>query len=262
MRRSRVLLALCCAVSLGACGSIDSGQVGIWSRFGDLDDETVGPGLHWYNPITTDLIAMNVQSQTHDERTEAFTMDAQVVNVSYRLTFRLDASRAVAVRRSLGDNYAATLLPSMLQSVTKNVIGRYTAMATISQRPRLQQQIEAFVRQGLAARGIVVESYQITNLDFSDEFEQAVERAQTATQRAVEAQNATVRIREEAAQRVIQAESEARAIQLQAAAISANPAIVEMRRVERWNGQLCPEGSTTCIIGAGQTPLLNVGTGR
>jgi regulator of protease activity HflC (stomatin/prohibitin superfamily) len=55
----------------------------------------------------------------------------------------------------------------------------------------------------------------------------------------------------------IKAEAEANKVRVVAEAISANPQIVEMRRIERWNGQICPEGSATCIIG-GTQPLLNV----
>jgi regulator of protease activity HflC (stomatin/prohibitin superfamily) len=256
------VLALAASVALGACGQVDAGEVGLFSRYGAVSDQTAGPGLHWYNPITTNLEVMSVQSQRWNGNTAVYTRDLQTANVSFSLIYRLSSGNAVRMRRTVGHDWSERLIPPVVQNTIKNAFGQFDAMRAVAERPRIQQAIYDVVQRRLGQRGIVVEQFELRNIDYSDEFEGAVEQAQVATQRAVAARNATVRVREEATQRVIQAESEARAIQVQAAAIATNPAIVRMRAIERWNGQMCPEGSNTCIIGGGANgpiPFINVG---
>jgi regulator of protease activity HflC (stomatin/prohibitin superfamily) len=104
---------------------------------------------------------------------------------------------------------------------------------------------KAAVNEKLNKQGINVTNIEITQVDFSEAFKQAAQDKVTAIQLAEKAQNDTVRIREESAQRLIQAESDAKSLAIKGAALASNPKLVEYERLKvemewasKWNGQL------------------------
>ena len=74
----------------------------------------------------------------------------------------------------------------------------------------------------------------ITDFDFSDEFNRAIEEKVKAEQEALKAKNEKLR-------RVTQAE-----------ALRDNPSLIQLRIAEKWDGQL-PQ-----VNGGGAIPLLNI----
>lgn len=238
-------------IGLSSCNTVDSGEVGLYKRFGEIQNDTAGPGLHFVNPFSTSIETMSVQTQRFNGSTPLYTADLQTGTAAFSLNYSLQRDAAVRMRRNVGTEWANRLIPQIVESSIKTVFGRTRAAAAIANRGQLQNEVTSLIRAQLQPRGINVEGFTINNVDYSDAFEQSVERAQVATQRAIEAQNATVRITEEGRQRVITAESEARAIQLQAQAITSNPAIVQMRAVEKWDGRL-PQN----MYGANAVPFI------
>lgn len=244
---------------LSSCSTVDAGEVGLYNRYGQISEQTLSPGGPYFaNPITTNIEKMSIASSPWKAETPSFTKDLQTATVSFTLIYRLDPARAVNIRRYFGpgDGWRESIVRPITESSIKNIFALYTAMDAVAKRPVIQTRITQMVKERLAARGVIVDGFELTNLDYSDQFEAAVERAQVATQNAVAARNQTVTVREEAIQTQIRAEAEANKVRVVAEAITTNPAIVEMRKIERWNGQLCPKGATTCIIGGGPTPMI------
>lgn len=142
-------------------------------------------------------------------------------------------------------------MPQTVESTIKDVFGHYNAGDAIAMREAIQNQIKSQLSSTLIKRGIRVDDFQLTNIDYSDAFENAVEKAQVATQRANEAKNHTVEVEEQAKQTRIAAEAQAESIRVQASAITSNPAIIELKRVEKWDGRMpatvyCA-ASTPCV---------------
>jgi regulator of protease activity HflC (stomatin/prohibitin superfamily) len=116
----------------------------------------------------------------------------------------------------------------------------------------VRQEIEDSIRIYLRQFGIEVVSVQLTNFDFSKEFNDSIEKKQVAEQRALTAKNDLDRIRIEAEQRVTQARGEAEAIRIQGEALQNNPRLVELEAVKKWDGKL----PTTNLGGA--IPFISV----
>ena len=93
---------------------------------------------------------------------------------------------------------------------------------------------------------------EISNIDYSDEFEKAVEAKVTAVQRGSEAENKTRQIAQEAKQKVISAKAEAESMAIRAQALTQNRALVEYEAVQKWDGKL-----PVYMLG-GATPFINV----
>lgn len=245
------IMALVTFPMLAACGSVDTGNVGLWNRYGKVDDAYVTEGMYFYNPLTTTLEEMSVKTTPWKADTKVYTKDIQTAAVAFSISTSLDPKASPKMRRTIGIEWRESILPQTVEASIKDVFGRYNASDAVAQREQIRGQIEKDLRDTLAKRGIRVDDFQLTNIDYSDAFEKAVERAQVATQKANEAKNRTVEVEEQAKQTKIAAEAQAESIRVQAAAISANPAIIELKRAERWDGHMpstvyC-SASTPCV---------------
>ena len=80
----------------------------------------------------------------------------------------------------------------------------------------------------------------------------AIEEKVTAEQEALKAKNKTVQVQEEARQKILTAEAEAKAIQLKAQALAGNKQLVELEYAKKWDGKL-PQN-----MYGGAVPFVNV----
>ena len=112
-------------------------------------------------------------------------------------------------------------------------------------------------KAGVAMKGkpVRVSSIVLANVDYSDVFEKAIEDKQVAMQNAIRAKNRTQEIEEEARQKIITAEAEAKSMQIRGDALKANPGLVQLEAVSKWDGK----APGTLVIGDKATPMLNLG---
>ena len=76
--RKFLLLSLI-ALNLTACGFeiVDTGNRGIQVRFGEVVGDPLPEGLHFYNPLTSDIREFEVRQQTWNSKSAIFTKDNQ-----------------------------------------------------------------------------------------------------------------------------------------------------------------------------------------
>jgi len=205
-----------------------------------MEERTYAPGFYWYNPWSTDVEVLNASQQKIELATAVYTKDAQQATVKATVTFRLDPSKAHIMYRRAGtaDWANAIPIPAVIAEVIKNEFGRNNAMNVISQRAQVANNITIIAQQTLAKRGIVLDSFELVNVDYSDAFEEAVEAKEVAVQDAIREKNKTVAVQERANQAVISAKGQAESMRVRAQALESNPKLVEYEAVQKWNGEL------------------------
>ena len=132
------------------------------------------------------------------------------------------------------------------------MIGQWEADRLINGRAQATKEIREQVSGRLAETPVRLGMVVISNIDYSDVFEKAIEAKQVAMQRAIEAQNRTRQIEEEARQKVISAKAEAESMQIRGDALKANPALVPLEAVQKWDGK----APSTLVVGGDASALL------
>ena len=196
------------------------------------------------------------------------------------MPFSLRAESAPGVFQSLGSvrDFVATVIdPGVMESV-KAVTAQFTAEELVTKRETVKGQIEDRVKEYIRAAlldkrlpgAIDIGAVAITHFDFSADFNSSIEQKVKAEQDALRAEN-------EKRKQVTQAEAnrdslkaqadgdayaletrsraEAAAIQRKADALRANPTLVQLNAVEKWDGKL-PEYMT----GNAPLPFISVGS--
>lgn len=252
--------------TIGACSSIyivDTGHVGVERRFREVQG-TLMPGFHIVNPITTDVIEMDVRTLKWAAETQVYTKDIQQAQVRFVLNYNLDPSAADRVYATVGPDWSNKLVGQVVHETIKAALGQFNAVDLISQREAASTVISTKLKNALLTKDVVVTAFQITNLDYSPSFEKAVEEKVVAQQEAIKEQNRTVQIEEQAKQAiatargradstVLLAKAEAESIRIRAEALAENPRLVELVTAEKWNGVL-----PTQMYGAAPVPFINV----
>lgn len=236
----RLLLTGFLSFFLAGCGfaTVDTGHRGVETRFGKVVSDSLPEGLYFYNPFTSDIAELDTRVLKWDGITTAYTRDVQQAEVRFTLNFRLDPTKAHVMYQSVGKDWIAKLVGQVVHEEIKREFGQHEAVDIIAQRDKAARAIEAVVMTKLQERNIISSGFQLTNIDYTKEFEHAVEAKVVAQQRAIEEQNRTVQIKEQATQKVMQATAEAESIRIRAQALEQNAKLVEWEAVQKWDGKL------------------------
>jgi len=270
-------------VSCGGCYTVEQGERAVVTRFGAVTEVT-GPGLHTKIPIVDDVKRIGVRteylewspSKAGDSSMQSYSHDQQSAAISVKLTFRVksDADSVRKIYTVYGDSDAykdRVLIPRTPQAV-KTAFGQFTAISVVQNRAEFNTKAEAAVRALVESSGpeggdspVIIEGVQITNIDFSDKYEHAVEERMQAEVEVQKVAQNLERERKSAEIKVVQAEAEAKSVRLrgdaEASAIRARadalrdaPKLVELTAAEKWNGVL-----PTTMIPGGAVPFLGLG---
>jgi len=235
-------------VGLTGCTQVDAGNLGVVTKWGEIQDDALQEGIHFRMPVQTNIINMSTRVQRMEASATASSKDLQVVSTRIVLNYRLDGATIVETFRDVGTRLIVehTIIDPALQESLKQATALFTAEELITKRQQVKESLTESIAVTLAKNHILVTELSITDFQFAPEYQQAVEAKQVAEQRALTATNDLARIKVEAEQvearargeakaMLAKAEAEAKAQELLRRTITAE--IVYLRAVEKWDGK-------------------------
>lgn len=217
-----------------------------------VEDRILGEGTHLRVPFLESVTSISVQVQRTDVKAEAASKDLQTVNTDIVVNWHMDASKVNKVYQQVGDERVVTdriIIPAV-NEVVKAATAQNTVAEVLGKRAELKSQIDKLLSERLKTYDIVLDDVSIVNVNFSPEFNRAIEQKQVAQQ---EAERALFRTQEAsaAAQATINtARGEAEANRLKQQSLS--PELLQLRAIEKWDGKL-PQ-----VTGSTSTPFINL----
>ncbi len=247
------------ALGLTGCTTVSAGHVGVPTTFGKVGNHAFGEGIHAINPLTTSVHKVDTRIQKLTVDASATSSDLQTVTSKVALNYRVNKAEALELFQNIGMTYEDKVITPFLQEAIKTVTAEYTAEQLISSRPAVKQEILDLIRTSLAKNHIIVTDLSVEDFQFDDEYAEAITRKQVAEQAAQQALNDLDRIKIEAKQKqataegeaaamLAIAEAEAKALKLQRSVLT--PELLQLRLIEKWNGEL-PQVQTTGSDGGG-----------
>jgi len=235
---------------LGTFGTVGAGERGILLQFGAVKDKVFDEGLYIKIPFVQKVVKMDVKIQKDEIPASASSKDLQIVTSKIALNYHLDPESVNKIWQEVGKNYNARIIAPAIQESVKAETAKFTAEELITKREIVKEQIKANLAERLLQNFIMVDEFNIIDFDFSATFNEAIESKVKAEQLKLKADRDLQRIKIEAEQMIAAAKGKAQAIQIEAQALKANPQVVELRWIEKWNGQV-PEywGQASPFIG-------------
>lgn len=222
----------------GSFGTIGAGERGVLLQFGAVKDKVFGEGLYFKIPIVHSVVKMDVKMQKDEVAASASSKDLQVVTSKIALNYHLSPELVNKVWQEVGKSYNSRIIAPSIQEAVKATTAKFTAEELITKREDVKEQIKANLTERLFENSIIVDEFNIIDFYFSPAFNEAIEAKVTAEQLKLKAERDLERIKIEKEQKIAEAEGKARAIKIEAQALMANPKVVELRWIEKWNGEV------------------------
>lgn len=246
--------------------TIDAGEVAVVKKLGQVvDTREAGTHFDFWMVNTYEKYDTKVRGIT--STTMAYSNDKQTMSIEMTTQYQVNKAYVKEIATTYGTLEA---LESRINSViierAKSVLSRYNADSIISDRASISAEVASVVEKAIGEQYYIdVTNVALTNIDFSDVYEQSVEQSMIAKQEVekakaeaekllVEAQNKVKVAEAEAAAKRAVAQGEAEAVKIAAeaeaqalatiqAAWDAIPAEVKeiMLRemaIDKWNGIL------------------------
>ena len=239
--------------------TVNTGELAVVRHLGKITDVR-DAGTNFDLWFVNKYEKYDTKVQNVDILTAAYSSDAQTMEVAMTLQYQIMPDKVIDIATQYG---SLAVLQSRIQSIavekTKAVLSSYKAMDIIAQRASISPAVEDAIKDAIGEEYFVkVNTVVLSNIDFSDAFEQAVEDKMIAEQAKLKADyenekkvaaaeaDAAAKLKEAEAQKAIAAaEAEALLIKAQAEAEanriiteSITPELLDKILAENWDGKL------------------------
>ena len=218
--------------------TIKSTERGVLSTFGKISPSVIEDGLHVKIPFIQTIKKVNIQQKKFDGKENSYTRDVQTSEVQYTINYDLVRENVNNLIKNVGDDYHNRIVVPFIRSAMKEAFGNFAATEIVENRDAVRREIENTLRHTLDSHYFLNIQFQLVDIDFDDDFENAIKEKQVAEQQALKAKNVTIQIEEQAKQTKIRAEADAEAIRIKAKALESNPKLVEYEAVQKWDGKM------------------------
>lgn len=191
--------------------TVEQGYRTVVLRLGELQ-HVAGPGFHLKVPFIDSTRPFEVRTQRLAvQKVVSYSRDIQQSESILTINYSVPAASVASIFERYGPDYATRILQPAVLDKFKEVFGRYTAAEIVAERQRIGDEVFRAIAQEVKASGVLVEAVQMENIDFTDEFEKAIEAAVKAKAEVTQAEQILRRREIEAQTVVVQAQAKANA---------------------------------------------------
>jgi len=271
MKIKNLLLVGAAALSLVACTQVEPGHVGIkvenYGGSAGVSNQALpvgvymaGPGTNIYQyPVFTSTYAWTATNEGRDGVDESFHFqDKNGLDLSadVSIAFRVDPSKAPVLFQKYRTDMDG-IVAGPLRNAVRSAIGNESSKLGVEEiygpkKAQLSAAALEDVQKYFAPYGLVVEQlYWASNIKVPQAVTAQINQKIANEQAALAAQASVATAEAEARSAVAKAEGKAQAMRIEAAAISANPQVLQLRSIEKWDGVL-PQ------VTSGGTPFVSL----
>lgn len=166
---------------------IETGERGVVLRLGEYK-YTMNEGLNFKAPFIDSVYKMQIRDRSYNSDVEVSSKDMQTIKISSSLVYSLDSQKVGDIYRRYGNNIESTIIKPTVAEVINATIAQYPIEEFVSKRDEISKRIMGTIQTRLSDIGIDIKSFLITNHDFSDDYNKAIEQKKIAEQAAITAE--------------------------------------------------------------------------
>ncbi len=244
-------LLIFCAVIMASSGTyvVQPGFRGVEVTMGKVSPAFKPEGFGLKAPIVTVIHPVSIRQQTAEEKADCYSADLQQIHVELRVLYRIPEASVVRLFQEYYGHPFETLIAPRVQEALKEVTALQSAEQIVKNREQIKTRSLQIAKQKVGTL-LVIEDIVIQDIALSKELGHAIEAKMVQEQEASKSKFLQQRAQIEADTAVIQAKGEAESIRIRGEALKANPAFVDLKIVDKW------DGLTPLVIGSGDNLLI------
>ncbi len=207
---------------------------------------TPNEGFYFLVPLIEEPTVYDMKARTYtmsiaqlegevkgDDSLQALTADGQTVLLDISVRYHPDPENLDKLHRRIGVDFVNKIIRPQVRSTVRMIVAEYPVLDVYSgKRTLIQAEMETKLRASFVRNYITLEEALLRNVQFSREFQQAIENKQIAQQEAQRMKYVLERQELEKKRKIIEAEGEAESLRLKGRALAENPALIQYEYVK------------------------------
>jgi regulator of protease activity HflC (stomatin/prohibitin superfamily) len=198
---------------------IGAGEVGVKTLFGKVQDDVLGSGLHFVNPLM-EVTKMDIKTQNYtmsgvkdegakegDDAIRVLTSDGLEVVIDLTVLYKVLPVDAPKILKETGLDYTEKIVRPLSRTKIRDNAVYYDAVSLYSvKRDEFQNRIFQSITGEFQKRGLLLEQLLIRNISLPDAVKTSIEQKMTAEQDAQKMQYVLQKEQQEAQRKRVEAQ--------------------------------------------------------
>ncbi len=213
------LLFILLGISSSCIKQIDAGEIGVKKLFGSIQNDVLGSGLHFINPLL-DVTKLDVKTQNYtmsgvndegnksgDDAIRVLTSDGLEVTIDLTVLYRVVSADAPRLLRETGDDYRDKIVRPITRTKIRDNAVYYQAVDLFgSKRDEFQQRIYKSIEDDFKKRGLMLEQLLVRNITLPNSVKASIESKINAEQDAKKMEFVLLKEKQEAERKRVEAQ--------------------------------------------------------
>jgi prohibitin 2 len=246
-----IAILLFVVILMAASGTyvVQPGYRGVEVTMGRVSSAFKPEGFGLKAPLVTSIHPISVRQQTAEDKAECYSSDLQQIQIELRVLFRIPESSVVKLFQGyFGEPFESLVAPRVHEAL-KEVVALQSAEQIVKTREHIKTRALELARKKIGTL-LIIEDIVIQNISLTKELEHAIEAKMVQEQEASKSKYLQQRAQIDADTGVIKAKGEAESIRIRGQALKDNPAFVDLKIVDKW------DGLTPLVIGGGENMVF------
>lgn len=254
MKIKNVVFGISTALLLFNCAVVRQGEVGVKRTFGKYDDAPITEGLKVFNPLTTTIIKVPIQTENMEVGLNLPSKEGLNIGAEISILYKVQPEFAPDLLRNIGKSYERNIILPVFRSAVADVTSRFFAKDMHTrERGTIEEAIKTQMTSLLEGRGIEIEAVLIKSIVLPQNLARAIEEKLEAEQKALRMEFVLQEAQREAERLIIEAQGIRDAQQIIAEGLDQN--VLQFKSIEAFMA-LAKSPNAKIIISDGDLPVI------
>lgn len=246
---------------------IDGGQIGVKTLFGSIQNDVLGSGLHFINPLM-DITRLDVKTQNYtmsgvndeghkagDDAIRVLTSDGLEVTIDLTVLYRIVAADAPRLLRETGDDFRDKIVRPITRTKIRDNAVYYQAVDLFgNKRDEFQQRIYKSIEDDFKKRGLMLEQLLVRNITLPNSVKASIESKINAEQDAKKMEFVLLKEKQEAERKRVEAQGIADYQRIINTGLTDQQ--LQYEQIKAMKELALSQNSKVIVMGKGNTPLI------
>jgi regulator of protease activity HflC (stomatin/prohibitin superfamily) len=261
------LLLIILGVTTACIKQIDAGQVGVKVLFGSIQNDIMGSGLHFINPLL-DIKKLDVKTQNYtmsgvndeghksgDDAIKVLTSDGLEVTIDLTVLYRIVATEAPKLLKETGDDYEDKIVRPLTRTKIRDNAVYYLAVDLFgNKRDEFQQRIYQSIEEDFKKRGLMLEQLLVRNITLPNSVKASIESKINAEQDAKKMEFVLQKEKQEAERKRVEAQGIADYQRIINTGLTDQQ--LQYEQIKAMKELALSQNAKVIVMGKGNTPII------